>query len=86
MDFKFFQSNESVTTFNLLDYELPVLRLQPPTFQNDVEFCYQFDDEEPVVFGNGPNDLHIRISPSPNGNIIFNNNGRTFKIFARERR
>ena len=58
---------------------------QPIRFEGNVEFCFQFDEEEPVVFGNGPNDLHINISPTPNGNVIFNNNGRVFKIFARER-
>lgn len=57
-----------------------------PTFQNEVEFCFQFDDDEPTVFGNGLNNLHIDISPTPNGNMTFlNNNGKTFKIFARER-
>ena len=62
------------------------LTIQQPTFEsNNVEFCFQFDEENPTVFSSGPNDLHIHISPTPNGNIIFNNNGRTFKIFARER-
>ncbi len=68
--------------------ETPTLELRPFQFYQpraDVEFCFQFDDEEPIVFGEGPNDLHIHVSPTPNGNIIFNNNERTFKIFARER-
>jgi hypothetical protein len=57
-----------------------------PTFQNEVEFCFQFDEEEPISFGTGTNDLHIHISPTPNGNITFTSSeGRTFKIFARER-
>ena len=81
-------------SFKLLRGEQSAFRLEPtnfltfrqPTFnQNNVEFCFQFDDEEPVTFGHGPNDLHIHVSPTPNGNITFNNNGKTFKIFARER-
>ncbi len=82
-DFKFFRNDESVGVINLMDYE-PQFTFRQPTF-NDTEFCYQFDNEEPVVFGTGPNDLHIHISPSPNGNIEFNNNGRVFRLFARER-
>lgn len=82
-DFKFLRNDESIATFNLMDYE-PQFTIRQPRF-NNVEFCFQFGDEEPVVFGSGPNDLHINISPTPNGNITFNDNGRVFKIFARER-
>lgn len=84
-DFKFLRNDESIATFNLMDYEPRFLTIRNQVFQNDVEFCFQFDGEEPVVFGGGQNDLHIHISPSPNGNITFNDNGRVFKIFARER-
>lgn len=83
-DFKFLKNDESTATFNLADYETQ-FTIRNRVFQNDSEFCFQFDDDEPVVFGEGSNDLHIHISPSPNGNITFNNNGRVFKIFARER-
>jgi hypothetical protein len=52
----------------------------------DVEYCFQFNEGEPVVFGVGQNELHITISPTAQGNIIFNDgNGSVFKIFARER-
>lgn len=81
MDFKFLRGKNS--ELNFTDNHLRIH--QPEFLTNDVEFCFQFDEEEPTVFGSGPNDLHIHISPTPNGNIIFNNNGRTFKIFARER-
>lgn len=76
MNFKFFRGKEEG---RLIFYQPRPLNI------NNVEFCFQFDDEEPIVFGQGPNDLHIHVSPTPNGNIIFNNNERTFKIFARER-
>jgi len=75
MSFKFLRGEEPLT-----------LQLAPTRFQyNDVEFCFQFDGEDPTVFGQGPNDLHIHVSPTPDGNIVFSNNGKTFKIFARER-
>jgi hypothetical protein len=62
-----------------------VLRTQE--FRTDnIEFCFQFNNDEPINFASGENDLHIHIRPTPDGNIIFtNNNGDTFKIFARER-
>ena len=84
-DFKFFRNEESVGVINLMDYETRFTIAQPSFQTNNVEFCFQFNDEEPVVFGRGPNDLHIHISPSPNGNVTFNDNERVFKIFARER-
>ena len=82
MNFKFLTGNKN--SFQL--EPMQVLSLRPyPTFNaQNVEFCYQFDDEEPVRFATGPEDLQLRISPSPNGNISFNDNGRTFKLFARE--
>lgn len=80
MSFKLLRGEES--NFLTLNQHLTI---QPTYPSNDVEFCFQFDDEEATVFGQGSNDLHIHVSPTPNGNIVFNNNGRTFKIFARER-
>jgi hypothetical protein len=75
MDFKFFKGDET-----------PSIVFRPYTFEpSNVEFCFQFGDEEPVTFATGPNECHIRINPTANGNMIFNNNGKVFKIFARER-
>ncbi len=52
----------------------------------DVEFCFQFDGGEPVVFGSGPNECNIRLSPQTDTNMTFtDNDGRVFKLFARER-
>lgn len=85
-DFKFFKNDESVATFNLMEYENQFTIRQPIFQPNNVDFCFQFDDEEAIVFASGPNDLRFNISPTENGNITFsNNNGKTFKIFARER-
>ena len=76
MSFKFLKGKE----------ESEILRIAPMTVQyNNVEFCFQFDNDEPTVFGQGSTDLHIHVSPTPDGNIVFSNNGKTFKIFARER-
>lgn len=77
MNFKFFRGEEDMG--RLVFYQPRPLNI------NNVEFCFQFDDEEPTVFATGPNDLHIHITPTINGNIEFTNNNKKFKIFARER-
>jgi hypothetical protein len=78
MGFKFFQKEECEFSFITLT--------QPYHFTPaNVEFCFQFDDEEPVAFATGPNECTIRLSPTHDGNMIFNDNGRVFKLFARER-
>ena len=76
MNFKFFKGVETST-----------LHFRPyPTFiPENVEFCFQFGDEEPVVFATGPNECSIRLSPTSNTNMTFNDNDRVFKLFARER-
>jgi hypothetical protein len=78
MDFKFFQHKD-------LEHNNFIL-FQPAIFTpSNVEFCFQFGDEEPIVFAHGPNDCTIRISPTGNGQMTFNDNGKVFKLFARER-
>lgn len=76
MNFKFFKGVET-----------PTLHFRPyPTFiPENVEFCFQFGDEDPVVFATGPNECSIRLSPTSNANMTFNDNDRVFKLFARER-
>ena len=76
MNFKFFENDET-----------PRLIFQPHvTFTpSNVEFCFQFGDEEPVVFATGPNDCSIRLSQTSNSEMTFNDNGRVFRLFARER-
>jgi hypothetical protein len=75
MNFKFFKGDET-----------PMLYFTPTVFEpSNVEFCFQFGDEEPVVFANGPNECNITINPTRDGSMIFNDNGKVFKLFARER-
>jgi hypothetical protein len=81
-NFKFLRGKEE-SIFRLIENFQPITFNQP-RFQNEVEFCFQFNDDEPISFATGSNDLHIHVSPTPNGNISFTNNGQTFKIFARE--
>ncbi len=94
-DFKFFK-NETVGVINMSDYELTTTTISDndyniliytfrPTRIEDCDFCFQFDDNDPIVFGHGPNELTMTINPTTNGSIIFNDNGKRFKIFARQR-
>ena len=85
MNFKFFQGKSN---FFLQLEPTQVLTLTRPVefTPSNVDFCFQFGDEEPVVFGSGPNECSIRLAPSPDGNMTFtDNDGRVFKLFARER-
>jgi hypothetical protein len=83
-NFKFFNNDGE---FGFLQLEpTQLLTITRPTFTpSNVEFCFQFENNEPVVFGSGPNECSIRLAPSPDGNMTFNDNGRVFKLFARER-
>lgn len=98
MNFKFFEKKETTAVINLNDYwettntfslgdssPARVLYIQPQRFEN-VEFCFQFNDNEPVVFANtSGNSCTIHIEPTSGGNMIFNDgNGNVFKLFARE--
>jgi hypothetical protein len=75
MNFKFFKGDNTPSIF-----------FTPMTFEHsNVEFCFQFGDEDPVVFAQGQNECVITINPTMGGNISFNDNGKVFKLFARER-
>lgn len=80
MNFKFFRDES--------DY---ILRLEPMQILTlnrlriNNEYCFQFDDDEPYVFGSGNDPLTFTINSTANDGITFQNNGRTFKIFTRER-
>jgi hypothetical protein len=82
MSFKFLRGKEE---YRLQLEPLQTISLRPQrTFEN-VEFCFQFDDEEAVRFATGPNDCTITLNQTPEGYMTFTNNGRVFKLFARER-
>jgi hypothetical protein len=82
MSFKFFQGKEDNYFLRLEPtQQLTLTRFNP----QNVEFCFQFENNEPVVFATGPNECHIRLNPQADGNMTFTDNGRVFKLFARER-
>jgi hypothetical protein len=83
MSFKFLRGKDEDFFVRLEPTQQLVLtRFRP----DNVEFCFQFDNNEPVVFATGPNECSIRISPESDGNMTFtDNNNNVFKLFARER-
>jgi hypothetical protein len=80
MNFKFFR-NENDYVLRLEPMQL--LTLNRSRINN--EYCFQFDDEEPYVFGSGNDPITFTINPTADGSITFQHNGRTFRIFTRER-
>jgi hypothetical protein len=56
----------------------------------DAEWCFQFFNNEPVVFGWQSKDsestspLVLQIQPVEGESLTFQQNGMTFRIFARE--
>ena len=98
MDFKFFEEEKRTAIINLNDYwettnsftlgdtnPARVLYIQPQRFQN-TEFCFQFGDNEPVVFANtAGSSCTIHLEPTSESNMIFNDgDGNVFKLFARQ--
>lgn len=54
----------------------------------DAEWCFQFFNNEPVVFGWSKEGMEstpltMQISPVVNEGLVFNQNGMSFRIFAR---
>jgi hypothetical protein len=80
---KFLKDNDTLLEFSLSANKM--LTIQPQIRFHDVEFCFQFNDDEPVVFASGTNECNITISPTTHGNIKFNDNNNVFKMFAREK-
>lgn len=76
MNFKFFKKDETPQIYFHAPYAF-----EP----QNVEFCFQFGDDEPIIFATGPNSCNITLSATSNSNMIFNDNGKVFKLFARER-
>lgn len=46
------------------------------------EFCFQFNNSEPVVFASGQYPLSFTINDNT-GNITFSDNNNTFTLFSR---
>ena len=88
-DFKFFNKNDNnflpVGQFLQLQPLGQILRLQPQVRYEDVEFCFQFGEDEPVPFMSGSEFCQITLDNTSEGNMTFTDNGNTFKLFARER-
>lgn len=82
-DFKFFNKDQELRlSSNFLTFNPQTLI--PQTF-NDVEFCFQFDGDEPVPFAFDTNEISIRVLANSDGHISFSDNNKKFTIFARER-
>ena len=85
--FKFFKDNEN----NFLPVGQFLRRqpigqiLRPQVRYENVEFCFQFGEDEPVPFMTGSEFCQITLDNSSEGNMTFTDNGNTFKLFARER-
>jgi hypothetical protein len=83
MNFKFFNQNDN--GYSLVLEPMQQLTLLGPRQHTNNEYCFQFDGEEPFVFGMGNDPLTLTIDSTTQGFIVFENNGRSFKLFARER-
>ena len=62
------------------------------TVVDNCEWCFQFDDDEPIVFGTsneGATDEQKKITftlgNNTKSNITFKSNEKTLKLFVRER-
>jgi hypothetical protein len=52
------------------------------------EWCFQFFDNEPVVFAwsqdeSDPGELVLTLNPTSDSNIVFTDKSMTFKLFSR---
>jgi hypothetical protein len=64
------------------------IELEKPTPILDTEWCFQFFDNEPVIFGwqdegAKPMPLTFKIEPAEGEGLIFKQNGMQFRIFPR---
>jgi hypothetical protein len=80
-DFKFFKENDTKLYWG----DNSLLAIQPQITYDNVEFCFQFGENEPVPFMTGSEFCHITLNNTSEGNMIFTDNNNTFKLFARER-
>ena len=81
-DFKFL-SEEETSRILYLNEHAGFLYTPNNILTIENEFCFQFDDDEPIVFATGNDILNIQINNTNNANIRFTDNTKTFKIFSR---
>ena len=64
------------------------VQIEGPATITDAEWCFQFFNNEPVVFGwqtenTEPSPLVLQLQPMEGDVLTFKQNGMEFKIFAR---
>lgn len=64
------------------------VQIEAPATITDAEWCFQFFNNEPVVFGwqtenTEPSPLVLQLQPMEGDVLTFKQNGMEFKIFAR---
>ena len=64
------------------------VQIEGPATIKDAEWCFQFFNNEPVVFGwqtenTEPSPLVLQLQPMEGDVLTFKQNGMEFKIFAR---
>ena len=64
------------------------IQIEPSKTIEDAEWCFQFFNNEPVVFawqeeGVEPSPLVLQIQPKENDGLNFQQNGMIFRIFPR---
>ena len=81
--------NEQQNDFQLVEEPKGTIRLEEPKRIAEAEWCFQFFDNEPIVFaysktqGESSN-LTIELRPVAEDTLVFKQNGMLFKIFPRE--
>lgn len=62
------------------------------TIVNNCEWCFQFDDDEPIVFANSKEGatedqkkISFTLGNNTESNITFKSNDKVMKLFVRER-
>jgi hypothetical protein len=63
------------------------------TIVNNCEWCFQFDDDEAIVFANSKEDakdedkkISFTLGNNTASNITFKSNDKVMKLFVRERK
>ncbi len=81
---------EKDTKFELVADANTSIGAPEPTKFKDAEWCFQFFNNEPVVFAwsaediTEPTPLVIQLQPHSQESIVFRQNGMEFKIFPRQ--